>query len=215
MKLLILLAIVGAGVLGCNNMTNCGQCSEDKQKCEVCWGGYFNKGNCTTITAAIDNCLAYKDATNCQECQPGFYLGAGSKCTAIPAVKDCLFSISDGKCIACGNGKLVNTANTPPDCTGLDCKLSGCKACENASTCKLCNDDSTLKGVTCTASTGKLANCAIADNNDTCIKCKQNYRIIDGACTNISSNKSSNKSSKIVSVFALVAGILGMVLLSA
>ena len=209
MKLLILLAIVGAGVLGCDNLARCGQCGADKKTCAVCWGSFFTNGECKKIATVIDKCLAYKDANTCLECEEKYYLSASNKCTQIDTnkYKNCLVARSDGECVACSNGK-IGTANKCPDKED-PCKVTDCKSCDNETSCSLCKDNYVLLGTNeCIPNSNKLSNCVVAATKTDCQKCKNNFRISNGACI-------AEKSSKIASVFALVAGILGMVLLSA
>ena len=203
MKLLILLAIVGAGVLGCQNIANCGQCSDSTKTCEACWGSYFNNGQCVVPTATKSNCLTYSNKDTCKECVQGYYLDQQKTCTAIK-IEKCLAQEIDNKCAAC-EGVLSNEAG----CKGEPCNLDNCKACEAQDKCRICKQGFTLDGnKRCVQSQGQLTNCTVAASGSTCNKCQPNFRINNGACT-------KEKSSKIASVFALVAGILGMVLLSA
>ena len=209
MKLLIVLSIIGAGVLGCLNNPLCGGLCEENT-CEFCWASYLEKGTCKKVTTAVENCLVYAKEGTCNYCKLGFDLNANGGCVAT-TIKSCLWA-QNGKCTIC--------SNSAPDEKGFcggKCSVDNCQGCGSEG-CWYCNAGYYKQDFKCVQTTPAIEKCLVVDVNDkkVCIMCDYGYNLSTGKCNKIegiAANTSFIKPTG-TSAFVVSTGVLGLVAVS-
>lgn len=106
--------------------------------CLACDEGYLSGSLLTTVckapTTETDNCATYKSATECSECDYGYYL-KDKKCMEI-STTNCATADSNGVCETCKDGKTYDS--TKKECTDTDCTTANCNMCMSVLTNEVC-----------------------------------------------------------------------------
>ncbi len=199
MKLLIVLSIIGAGVLGCPGNSLCGGLC-DANSCEFCWDSYFDKTTCKSVTKPVNDCYAYEKEGVCKYCKLNYELNASGGCVAT-TIKNCL-SAEKGSCTLC----LESAPDTNGNCTEK-CNKPNCDAC-GSNGCLRCKSGYYQRNNECVKTTSDIDKCFVVDDKGSCTLCDYDYNLQGGKCIKIPSKKSCSLP------FAISTGILGLIAVS-
>jgi len=217
MKLLIVLSIVGAGVLGCPETSRCGGgCSPSK--CEYCWNSYLANDVCTPITKTVENCVVYALDGLCSVCNLGYRPNGLTGCVAI-TIGNCLVE-KDNQCQMCLKSNLIDNRCVE------NCSVENCLGCDGVDSCYFCTTGYSQKKNKCIKNTAVNEKCIRLNEKDECIWCNIGYHLDKTKCVKtpgISVTKefleqpttpNITKKPDVKSAFALSIGVLGLVAVS-
>lgn len=125
----------------CSKVPSCATLSSTGSCTNCITGYYLSDSTCTPITTAVTNCLYYKSATECQQCQEGFALFNSTYCARLstnsvadPSCSSFAFNPNSG-CSLCREGYILSN--------------TGCVATKAGENCFLPNLDDDSKCVAC------------------------------------------------------------------
>ena len=178
----------------CNDgtyLTPTGQCIDKCSKLGSYYGTTDNK--CKECTVA--NCAECDTDGSCQTCRTGFYPDANeckacdssckscsgataNDCTECPSGKALKYG-NDGTKGTCGEGCVVNTAQSPGNCKTCDLMVDGTKYCS------ACSVDSEYpqNGVCSSATARTAATCKTNSvSSGACTSCNNGFFLMEGGC---------------------------------
>lgn len=170
--------------------------SNECSKCASGYGLFENKKVCAPVTSSNPNCLKWKNATECELCNPNFQ---APDCTLIPIEENCSFKpVGSNVCAQCREGYFQNSATQNKCITGLDFEKENCQEFSLQSGASVVRCDSCVKGsffmeienfYGCMKRTSytSFGDCEMLDYNstgdtNTCIKCKSDKVLNSGSC---------------------------------
>jgi hypothetical protein len=180
MKLITLIAIIGAIIANCEAEQFCAACGADG-KCTKCWFSILTEeGACIPSFEQVDQCIEYALEGVCQRCRFGYYVDVNGKCVQIPEDGCAIFTVDSG-CEACFDGvKIVNGTCT----SDQRCNNENCLICSSNGVCMYCKSGyRAVWGLECTLAEGELYNC-LASRGPKCTLCDFNTHLVDGKCVN-------------------------------